>query len=274
MPPYAPRYRASKRRRRVGRKFRGRKRTRRGRGGQRSVQRYSNLVRLIKKVAIRSAESKFNYLYGSQLTALAGQGYLMNPWMGITEGTSQEQRVGNEVYVKGMLLKGNITCSANYPIDDRTVRISLIWCPDNLVDHTHVSAFVRYDNIVDNEGNLYIDNWYQYGVLPNSIGYANASFDKDSGIAVLYQKRIKLRQSHNTWRSDTNLAGVSLHPIRCWVPMKLRKFKFVGDGGNDVYRGSKGQYYWLFDVTDTFGTVASTPMLAFDWISKVYFKDP
>lgn len=202
----------------------------------------------------------------------------MNVLSTLQKGTGMTNRLGNEIYLKGMRLKFRADLGySNLQPHDFILRVSLIRATSKLLNMPAGQQWLRYDNLVDDDGQTFVSKWYAYGALINDPGFANIPFNKD-GCSVLYTKKFYI-----SWKStvDTDGAGAYARPIvdrKVYVPMKQKHVFIEQNDEPDVYPfsiGKKYEYYWLIDnqVTHTATPHTDTPCRIYSQITT-YFKDP
>lgn len=212
----------------------------------------SKLAKMMKTVAIRTAEPKEKTYYHGHVELYHNAGspasgrILGTTWELFTPnrlpsvGTADDARVGDHIYAKGISVK--FLFGQKQDRMNVTYRI-IIWKGSTDVKPASLNDLFHWD-----AGNILLDGTNQ-----------------DRG-KIIYQKFIKKNVSPQLGVGERELTFTHKH----YIPIR-KLIKFAGNAGTD-YSGDK--YYMFIYAYDAYGTVITSNVAYVDVWSRIYFADP
>lgn len=165
-----------------------------------------------------------------------GQLGIINMVQSISRGTDKGQRIGDQIFIKGIKMKYIIS-------------------PESLDDTTTVSlAFIWTKQVFSNVGVTTYSN-----IFENNTNDPRLDVIDTEKVKVLWRKDHYLKPTNTTQIIDVNFSR--------WLPIN-RNFKFFTDTDTQF---TGGQYYLVLWAQS--GTIASGKIADFQSIMYTYFKD-
>lgn len=218
------------------------------------------LVKLIRSVSLKNTETKYNQ-HGaeniqlqhnggiSNRVAFADGGGIINA-LKTSQGTGQNQRLGDEVFVKGIKFKFWLANKSDRT--NVTYRIIVYTAPKDTYAAGAPANF--WEGTV---GNKLLDkiNTDKYKILRQRMVYVGGE-----------QRAQTVTDSGVVGKEHTRLVSM-------WIPMKNKRIKYESDGGEiPMYSQNIIQVGVL--AYDAFGTLTTDNIASFAYTSTMYFKDP
>lgn len=179
---------------------------------------------------------------------------LFNTWNAIGQGSGEQQRIGKEVYARGMSLR---IWMAN-KLDRPNVMYRLIVC---ILPKTWNNARVTLGSIDIGEGVQAGVGTGNYMVLP---------IDTEKGIKVLYDRVFNCQSG-----VSGNLVGPANKEShiykKLWIKSKKgQKLQFESNGTQDILNKPMAVYLIPYD---SFGTLTTDNIASCAGTCKIYWKD-
>lgn len=222
---------------------------------RRNYSKSNSLVALIKKVSLKSCETKYNHLSSENININHNSGYIVTNLLqcgqGITDngagvGPIINQRVGDEIIGRGISIKMWIANKLDRP--NIMYRVCVFKYQSASVP-TLASLFKT------GSGNKIMDD-----------------LDKEY-ITVVYQKIFNLQIGYSAYATGTagDTDGREAHKyLQMWIPLKNKKIHYV-DGGTLPKFNNYGFFILPYD---SYGTLTTDNIASFAYQYKFYFKDP
>lgn len=214
----------------------------------------SRLIKLIKRVSLKTTETKYNHFITENQQMYHNSGYIKNNLLNCTIGTGDvgtgagvfNHRIGDELIARGISIK--------------------VWIANKLDRPNVMYRMIVYK--------------YQSQSPPASTAlFKGANGNKimdevdNEYITPVYQKIFNLQAGFSAFASATagDVDGREAHTYRqFWIPLKDKKIHYV-DGGSIPKFIDYGFFIVPYDSYGTLGTDIISS-LAFQY--KFYFKDP
>lgn len=228
-----------------------------------------NFQSRVRKVIMKTAETKeltfgFENVQLYHNTGTTGYTFvgplLFNTWNSIGQGAGEQQRIGKEVYARGMSLRLWIANKLDRP----NVMYRLIVC---ILPKTYNNARVTIGSLDIGEGVNAGGAVGNYMVLP---------MDTEKGIKVLYDRVFNLQ----TGVSNISYAQGGLRPagnLEChmykklWIKSKKnQRLRFESNGNQDIINKPMAVYLIPYD---SYGTLTTDNIASCAGVCKIYWKD-
>jgi len=220
------------------------------------------LVKLIKSVSLRNTETKENVVHAFENTNLGHNGGAivnynqMSNLLSTSQGTAQNNRVGDEIFAKGIKIKLWLSNKKDRP--NVIYRIFVCSAPKDTYNQAAPTGLFKGDI-----GNKLLD-----------------MFDTDR-YKVVYHKIIKVGSDQTAVTADGTVGGgtSSIAGKECsrlhsfYIPLRNRRIKYESDGGS-VPMGSNNLLFCGVIAYDAFGTLTTDNIASFAGYATLYFKDP
>lgn len=216
----------------------------------------------VKKVLLKVAETKnYNIANENQQlyhnTGTTGYSYvgpvLYNPWRSIPLGTNNHQRVGDEIYPRGMSMRIWMANKLDRP---------------NIIYRVIVAILPKqYNGLSMSAGAIDIGRSFQQGANGN---YVTMPIDVEKGIKVLYDK---------VYRNELGISTVPLgltggkecHIFKkLWIKRKRSNKVTWEPSGTEITNKPLAVYIIPYD---SYGTLTTDNIASVAWTSVLYFKD-
>jgi len=215
----------------------------------------------VKKAIMKTAETK-RYLHGDENlqlyhnTGVTGGTFvrpvLFNPWRFITQGTTENNRIGDEIYPRGMSMRLWMANKLDRP---------------NILYRVIVCILPRmYNASVVSSGSIDIGSAMNTGV--NGC-YLTLPVDTTKGIKVLYDKVFR-NEIGFSW-NNTNNSGKECHLFKkFWIKRKrANKIKYARATGE-----VENKFLAVYVIPyDSYGTLTTDNIASCGFVSTLYFKD-
>lgn len=220
----------------------------------------------VKKVLMRVAETKnYNIANENQQlyhnTGTAGYSYvgpvLYNPWRSIPLGTNNHQRVGDEIYPRGMSMRIWMANKNDRP---------------NLMYRVIVAILPKqYNGLSVSAGSIDIGRSFQQGANGN---YLTMPIDVEKGIKVLYDKifRNEIGYTGAPHAADTSYTDRKECHIfkKLWIKRKRSSKIMFEPVGVEITNKPLAVYVIPYD---SYGTLTTDNVASVAWTSTLYYKD-
>lgn len=223
---------------------------------KRAMRRFQKKV---KRVILKTAETKYymaaseqNYLYHDRGTSGAGAltsnegAVVFNPWNNITKGTSISQRIGDEIYPRGMSMRIAVWTRPGRPA--QFVRFIVAVIPK--VVGTTIMDGTNFD-LMDQAGS----NDTVTGMI------------KKEGVKVLYDRMVNLTCPSN----DTATCTFGINRIFKKIYIKSKRGGKL-TWGQDGYMTNKPVGVWVIPY-DNYAALRTDWIAETSFTYKLYFKD-
>jgi len=217
----------------------------------------------IKRVSINTSETKRSSQYTADAQKLFhNKAYYAGQLLATTQGTQDPQglaeaeknRIGDEVYAKGLQVKMFIANAAKRPnVNYRVVLFS-------------------YNTQYVEAGGGLTDAIFWSG-LNGAGGNMNRMLDKPNTDRIKVHKSIILKPSHeaNYSTASDNTFFEKTRTVNMYLPFKNRKIKYNEDNSPFPLYRDLGVMVIAYDTTSSL----ETDLIAnFQWVSTFYYKDP
>lgn len=225
------------------RRYRSKRKTNRRSRRPRKSSFRKRLVRTIKAVALRRSEPKAKdttfgkvELYHNTVQS----GYLLNTVSAMpTQGTSDSQRVGDQIYTRGFTLRMLLGQKADRP--NVTFKYWIVGVPKGVV-YAYASWFdASTNNVLLDRINTDLVKIYKSGVWrPNEAGLTGTGGDEYTFVKKL------------------------------WLPYR-KNYKFLSHGGTSH---NDHDLHFLIACYDAYGTLATDNIAYIQAVSTFYYRDP
>nr|QCW23711.1 MAG: capsid protein [Cressdnaviricota sp.] len=201
-------------------------------------RRKSGFVKAVKAIAIKSMETK-SYYYNIATTSLLHMSlvsYNLNYY--ISQGTSDQTRIGDEVYMRGVSVR--------------------LWFTDTVASGTH-----RYTVMVIRA---------KADIFATSLAYTDVfkSITADSMTDPIDTEKVTVLGKREIAIENKIASGSLARSVRFWVNMKNSRFKYSGD--NAGY-GKTYNYFLVVVPYANKGTIGTTAAGDVKGHAQIYFKD-
>lgn len=223
----------------------------------------------VKKAIMKTAETK-RYLHADENlqlyhnTGVTGGTFvrpvLFNPWRFITQGTTENNRIGDEIYPRGMSMR---------------LWMANKWDRPNILYRVVVCILPRmYNASVVASGSIDIGSAVNTGV--NGC-YITLPIDTTKGIKVLYDKvfrneaGLSATSSSNVFGAGWGIYGKECHIFKkLWIKRKrANKIKYARATGE-----VENKFLAVYVIPyDSYGTLTTDNIASCGFVSTLYFKD-
>lgn len=223
--------------------------------------RKGRFVAKVKKVLMRVAETKnYNIANENQQlyhnTGTTGYSYvgpvLYNPWRSIPLGTNNHQRVGDEIYPRGMRMRLWMANKLDRP---------------NVLYRVIVAILPKqYNGLSVSAGSIDIGRSFQQGANGN---YITMPIDVEKGIKVLYDKvhRNELGFCH----ANSGNSAKECHIFKkLWIKRKRSSKISWEPVGVEITNKPLAVYVIPYD---SYGTLTTDNIASCAWATTLYYKD-
>lgn len=207
------------------------------------------LSTMMKKVALKTTETKFSNLsiakwelYHNSLK----QASINIATSFAVQGDDDDKRIGNEIYLTGIKFRLMLGQKSDRP--NVTFKIFV-------VEFNSSQA-----GTIENEAHFY--HWASQNVLLDAVQSHRFKVHK----AITYKGKLSSLEVGETSREVT-------YPLQFWIPLK-RKISFQQDSGTTPSSGMKDNFRIVIAAYDAYGTLSSDNIGYAQGCATVYFKDP
>lgn len=194
------------------------------------------------------------------------------PTQNLTQGTKKDQFVGDEIWIKGFSIRGQISNVIAIGYNSFHVRFTLVWSRTQGL-FTGTSTFLGNNTTAQTNPTqvapLTNPPLFDSTALPFvGDGYV-VPFDTDNNLKVLASKDLIINPGGNS---------TSLKKFKIFFPVRSKyHYQDVGEDAGLTTApnyGKWGTYYIVRQVIGNAGSVANTQLGLMDYQSSVYFRDP
>lgn len=227
---------------------------------RRSSVRATQLVPMVKKIIRGAQETKSVRQTGSLSNVLHRDSFYVTPFTVISNGTGDNNKVGNRVWVKGVALRMNMIRSSSF-FNDIKMRVVAFHNPRNEIDTSE----------------LFQANWAGGGTVITP----NLFFNEGSNLEYIRHQWLGIKPvidrtfyiKSNNFGSATSNVTQSARPFNIWIPLnQYVNYQDKGGGGSQQPVRNLILYVYFYGG----GLISSDLNILFSSIQseyRVYFKD-
>lgn len=210
------------------------------------------LVKLIKNVSLSTVETKYFVLSGQDLQLQhnggAGPSYnRITNLLGSSQGTAQENRVGDEVIAKGLSIR--------------------LWLSNKLDRPNVMYRIIVYSGPRDQAAIASPNNFFEAHTTQKMLDMINTDKYK-----VIRSKIIQpFAGDYSLESGATNKEHSKL--VKFYIPLNNRKVLY-GNDNEDLPTDNKNCISVAIIAYDAYGSLTSDTIASFAYLTKFYFKDP
>jgi len=213
----------------------------------------SSLVKLIKSISLKNAETKYNHWLVENQNMFHNLGYIKTNLLNCTNGVGESNtgtnafnhRIGDEIMARGISIKLWIANKLDRP----NVMYRLVVFKYQSQSPPVSTALFKGAN-----GNKIMDE-----------------IDKEY-ITPVYQKIFNLQVGYSAYATGTagDADGREAHTYKqIWIPLKNKKIHYVDGGSNPKFI----DYGFFIVPYDSYGTLTTDNIASFAYEQQLYFKD-